>query len=1053
MISQDSISKVLASADIVDVAGRFIKLKKNTGCCPFHDEKTPSFHVNSQKEIFKCFGCGKGGNAINFIMEHEGMSYPEAITLLANWYNVEIEFENGSKNDSANNANEVAELQQLIELVSRFYQGNKDENVYQDYLAFRGISKTTANYFNLGYAPDAWRFLTDKFIPIGKFDYALKLGLVNTKNDKNFDTFRNRLIIPINDTFGKLVGFGGRALDAENKVKYLNSTENVLYRKERILFGLDKAKATIKEQGYAILTEGYLDVINLHQADVCNAVASCGTSLTIEQTKLINRYTGTVIIFYDGDKAGIKATQKAALMLLSSKIEVKVFNIKDEDPDSWVRTIAKKDDLNSIGNQIFEQSIPLFDWLLETLFKDKQSVSSKDTALNFLTEAISFEKDFLQDELLKQCAKRLKTTVTVLRKRMKAPAGKSSIKEIKADTKSNDLLPEGVDETEFEQFGFWEHKGVYWSINSKGGKYSVSNFIMEILFHVHTGGEDAYRLMKIKNVYGRDAVINMNTDDFVSLASFKKIIARRGNFIWKGNDVDLVRLQDKLQRDERATDLIDVMGYHPKGNFYAFANGIIDLNEKDNQNQFNPVDEYGIVEHKEKNYFIPANAKMYADKEDMMANYKKFVYIKRDYPFQDWAKLFFNVYGDNGKIGFFFYLASIFSGAIYKILGRRFPILSLYGLRGSGKGTFAESILRLFGEPQDQIMLGGSTTSVGFMRSFAQFRDGMVWLDEYKNNLPKKVIESIKNIFDRQGYKRGKKDHSFEVDTVPVQSSCMLSGQEMPNIEPALFTRVIMLIFEETKHNEESRAKYRALKEQETKGLSHLTVYLLQYGPFFLENFKSVLEAEVKEISLLIEGEAVEERMIQNYACLSAISKLLIDKENIGFRHNTFRTLLVQKLLFQQAVLVGNDDTAKFWQVVESLFAQNQIREGVDFMLADGKLYIRLQNISGLYEKEMRMRNDPNSLSKATLENYLSIDKTKFITKKKKQFKDGSYTHCFIFNYRALDINLMKFGEHETAETIAAKYKEMEIDFEPEGKVSDTDKAQGAEDKKEGEPF
>lgn len=625
-------------------------------------------------------------------------------------------------------------------------------------------------------------------------------------------------------------------------------------------------------------------------------------------------------------------------------------------------------------------------------------------------------------------------------------------REVKADTKGADLLPEGADETEFEQFGFWEYNNIYWSISARGGKYAVSNFTMEILFHVQTGGEEAYRMIKIKNVHGYSAVINMNTDDFVSLSAFRKLIARRGNFLWKGNDDDLVRLQDKLQREERATDLIDILGYHPKGNFYAFANGIIDLDSSD-EHQFNPVDEYGIVKHKDKNYFIPAFAKMYADKDDLYYNYKKFIFIKRDYPLQKWFELFDKVYGQNGRIGFIYYVASIFSSSIYKLLGRRFPILSLYGQRGSGKGTFAESILALFGEPQEQIMLGGNTTQVGFMRTFAQFRDSLVWLDEYKNNLHKKVIEAIKNIYDRIGYKRGKKDHSFEVDYVPVQSACILSGQEMPTIEPALYTRVIMLTFEETKHNEESRAKFRELMEQQKNGLSHLTVYLLQHGPYIIEHFKEVWEAEVKEISNQLKDAQIEERMINNYACLSAVCKLLLDKEKLGFKHHGFRTILVLNLSTQQAVLVGSDDTTKFWHVVESLFAQGLIREDVDFMLADGNLFLRLQNVSGLYEKEMRMRNDPNSLSKATLEHYLSIDKAKFKGKVKKQFKNGSYTWCYVFDYRVLDINLIKFSENETQETIAAKYKEMNVDFEPEGKVSDTDQAKGAEEKKEGVPF
>jgi hypothetical protein len=617
-------------------------------------------------------------------------------------------------------------------------------------------------------------------------------------------------------------------------------------------------------------------------------------------------------------------------------------------------------------------------------------------------------------------------------------------REAKEDSKGKEQLPADVNEEEWEQYGFFEWKKMYWSMTGNGGKYAVSNFTMEILFHVKTGGEEAFRLVKIKNIHGYEAVINMNTDDFVSLSSFKKLIARRGNYLWKGKEEDLTKLQDKLQREERPTELIDILGFHKRGNFYAFANGLIDMaalevrsenleviSEKlEDVHLFKPIDEYGIVAHLDKNYFIPANSKIYADKEDFYYNYKKFVYKERELTLQEWWTMFNKVYGDNAKIGFVFYVAALFSDVVYKQMGRRFPILNFYGQRGSGKGTFAESIMTLFGEPQEQIMLGGNTTQVGFMRSFAQFRNAIVWLDEYKNNLHKKTIEAIKNIYDRIGYKRGKKDHTFEVDYVPVQSACLLSGQEMPTIEPALFTRVIMLTFQETKHSEESRKVYRELMTEQEKGLSHLTVYLLKYGPYIEANFKETFEKEVKELAKEINNNAVEERMINNYACLSAVCKLILDKETLGFKHYAFRSLLVRNMSTQHAVLQGSDDTTKFWQVVESLFNQGLIMEGRDFELGDGNLYIRIQNVAGLYEKELRARNDPNALQKSTLENYLQIDKQKFKWRKKRTFKNGSYTWCMAFDYKALDINLIS-SAGRTLDEIKQVYTDMGIDVEP----------------------
>src|SRR5690606_6782700 len=271
------------------------------------------------------------------------------------------------------------------------------------------------------------------------------------------------------------------------------------------------------------------------------------------------------------------------------------------------------------------------------------------------------------------------------------------------------------------------------------------NFKMKILYHVATSDEEAYRMIQIKNIFGLDTVIKINTDDFVSAGTFKKVIARKGNFLWKGQDFDLVRLQDMLQREEKPTQLVKTLGFNKRGNFYAWANGIYDADI----NEFIEVDEYGIVEHtlngNPQNYFIPAMSKIFADKDDMYTNDKKFLLQKSETTFTEWTILFEKVFGANGRIGIIYYISALFSDIIFKAIGQRFPMLFAYGKRGSGKGTMIQSMMRLFGEGQDQIMLGGASTVVGFMRKLAQYSNALVWMDEYKNNLNVKVIESIKN--------------------------------------------------------------------------------------------------------------------------------------------------------------------------------------------------------------------------------------------------------------------------------------------------------------------
>jgi hypothetical protein len=579
---------------------------------------------------------------------------------------------------------------------------------------------------------------------------------------------------------------------------------------------------------------------------------------------------------------------------------------------------------------------------------------------------------------------------------------------------------------DYERYGFWEDEGKYWTINPRGGIQEVSNFTIKILYHVQTSIEEAYRLVEIKNVYNNVAVINLNTDDFVSVSSFKKVVARRGNFIFKGTDVDLARLQDKLQRDERPTQLVDVLGWHKKANAYFFANGMYSCTD----GIFKTTDDYGILKHDDYNYFIPAMSKIFAHKDDLYVNDKKFVYLKNpDITFESWSNQFVKVYGKQGWMTITFYCASLFRDVIYTDLNRRFPILNMYGQRGSGKGTIIESILRMFGHGQNQIMLGGDSTSVGFMRKFAQFKNAIVWLDEYKNNLKTKIVESIKNIFDGIGYERGKRDNTFNTETVPINSCCILSGQEMPTIEPALFSRVIMLTFIERQLTQTDREEYQKLKLMEDAGVSFLTVELLHHREDFVKYYKAVYQEEFNLLIKAVNNPVIMERMLSNYAAMIAACRIMVKKEKLPFTLIQFREYCVELLNRQFYILDGADDTSKFWEIVESLFNKGIIADGKDFELKDGHLLIRVQNIYGDYAKELRQRNDPNILAKSTLENYLESDRSTYIKKQKKMFADGSYTNTWFFDYSKLEINLLRI---EDAVERKRKMKEMNVYVEEE---------------------
>ena len=332
------IDELIARNPIEDVVGQYVSLKRSGsnmfGLCPFHGEKTASFSVAPDKGIYYCFGCHKGGGAINFMMEIEGLTYPDAVRKLAG--RVGLEVPEDEQYQSRYKAQE--RLWALMKEAGRFFNSQLYQPVGTQCLAYaqkRGLSKNILTKFGIGYAPDSWNMLVDAMRKKGYTDQELKdADLVGEKNGRIYDRFRNRLMFPIIDVRGNVIGFGGRVLD-DSKPKYLNSNETLIFNKRKNLFGMNFAKKT--KEPYMILVEGNIDVVTLHQYGFDNAVASLGTSLTEEQVTLLSRYTEQVVLTYDSDEAGQRAAQRAIPMLEKAGIQVKVLNVKDaKDPDEFL---------------------------------------------------------------------------------------------------------------------------------------------------------------------------------------------------------------------------------------------------------------------------------------------------------------------------------------------------------------------------------------------------------------------------------------------------------------------------------------------------------------------------------------------------------------------------------------------------------------------------------------------------------------------------------------------------------------------------------------------
>ena len=342
LISDDMANQIKDNSDIVDIIGEYVDLKKAgssyKGLCPFHNEKTPSFTVDKKKQLFHCFGCGAGGDVVSFIMQKEGLSYPESLKYLGEKAGINIVYnENPVVNERRNKLFDINK-----EIMMYFYKNLLTNKAPQDYLLNRGLRSNIVNTFMLGYALDSWddllNFAKNKGI---KEEDLLELGLIaKSKKGNYYDKYRNRLIFPIIDTYGRVIGFGGRSID-KTMPKYLNSPESEVFKKRFNLYGLNNFKKQNRRD--LILVEGYMDVIALNNKGIDIAVASLGTAFTVEQAKLAKRYADNIYICYDSDTAGIKATKRAIEIFREAEIGVNIIELEDGlDPDDFVKKYGKE---------------------------------------------------------------------------------------------------------------------------------------------------------------------------------------------------------------------------------------------------------------------------------------------------------------------------------------------------------------------------------------------------------------------------------------------------------------------------------------------------------------------------------------------------------------------------------------------------------------------------------------------------------------------------------------------------------------------------------------
>ncbi len=553
----------------------------------------------------------------------------------------------------------------------------------------------------------------------------------------------------------------------------------------------------------------------------------------------------------------------------------------------------------------------------------------------------------------------------------------------------------------FRQYGFVEHDNCYYFAVKRESDdvwqfKPISNFIVHPLLLIESKS-DPKRIYQITNQYGVKRVIDLDPKQFSAVAGFSEIVMSKGNFIFYGGKTHFIKITMKLFEESKEAQEIKTLGYHPDG-FYAFSNGI-------QNSKWIPLDDngYGIVEHDGKQYFLPAMSKIYNSDDQEYQNQKLFLYKEGSISFADYARQYCDVYSlnNNGRIGLLYYITSLFRDVVFSRF-RFFPHIFLFGPPQSGKSTLAWSAMYMFGEPRTPFMLN-TGTSVAFYKQFAEFRNSVVWFDEYKNTIDPGRVQSLKTAYDGAGHTKSDNTRDNRNKSIPVLSGCIISGQELPTADAALFTRCILLQVTKTEFSSEEREKQeRFKKEVELKGVSHLTAHLSQLRNVFIERFEECYDAEFIQIKKHFEKRGIDDRITKNMAIVLATFQALKDRLTFPFNEQQVRQTAFSIIEAQNNLIGSSKETSQFWNAMMSMLRQGFIKDRVDFRIEvkksirlsqnrskepvekdltyDGQsggrrvLFMKLAHIHSQYEEYCKKRGQ-KSLDQGSMRHYLTSSK------------------------------------------------------------------------------
>lgn len=1016
--------------------------------CPFHNEKTPSFSISPERNLFKCFGCGIAGDSITFVEKHKKLTFSQACMEIAAAHAITLQQHELSNEEAEQQRQRDAIFNVNTWAAGWFASQLKDpkNTKAEKYLRSRDINDESIETFGLGYAPEGWTGLLDAAKAAGyKEDHLLSASLI-ARSEKDgkiryFDLFRGRIIFPVHDHLGRVTGFAGRSLKESNKnsgneqdhighhePKYLNSSETLVYNKSAILYGLHHARRTIRETKNVYLVEGYFDVIRLHQIGITATVATCGTALTSDHIGKLSSIVEVITLISDNDPngSGQKAADANGRKIIDAGKPCQRIPLPEDpemkhDPDSFFTSndqfleYEKQNKVDFIINLVRSK---------KENHRDPHMVATlKDDAVALIVQLpVSFHDVYI--EQLGSIIKPKKSWQDLV---------KAAMDQRPKQEDEGYNIPKNISLGDFEKYGFYEDRNCYFFKNNSGIRRG-SNFVMEPLFHI-PGVINAKRLYKITNEFGHTEIIELQQKDLTSLANFRLRIESLGNFLFEGSETELMKLKRSLyEKTLTATEVVQ-MGWQRQG-FWAWNDGIFD-------GEFRRIDDNGIVSFKERYYYLPFSSKQYQGEYTLNVSERKFAFTPGEISFHDFAEKLFYVYGDNGMIGLCFLMATLFRDVIYKRFGF-FPILNLFGPKDTGKTELALLLLRFFGKDQDKGPNLSNTTRPALADHVALYSNAPCHIDEFRNDVGVEKIEFCKGGWDGTGRTRMNMDKDRKKETTPVDSSFILSGQHMPNADIALFTRLVFLSFSKNEFTNEEKEAFNELRDLSKKGLCHLTHEILLLHDHFISTFFDSYDQVVSDLSSIVGEASIEERIFNNWTVIIASFHSLMNDVAFPWDYQHLIRKAAQLMIAQNGECHKGNEDSIFWSIVQYLVADGLIRDRVDFCfkihsnlitdkLNEDTLWMPPKKI--LYLNPQRVFQLYRSTGNRTNENILGVNDIQFYLQNSKAYLGKKKFNFYVEeNKRIIEdselLNQQKTGKRNSQRAWCFDYDMLNISIE-----------------------